>query len=850
MSMEKAKLRSFEVVSPLPESQRKFLELARKNIAWSWNQELMNAFQDLDPVTWHESDHNPLSFLTSLSLETLTKAREDSHFKNTVLAATLDLEVLQAQSVTKDIAYFCMEFGMTNCLRLYSGGLGVLAGDHLKTASDLRLPLCAVGLAYKHGYFQQRLDHEGRQVSKVTNNDFEKLPMEAVLDASGKRLKVHVAFPGRQVTLQAWKVGVGAVSLFLLDSDCAENTPEDRMITDHLYGGDSPHRLKQEILLGVGGYWMLKAMSVAPKVFHMNEGHAAFLVWARMIDLMQEGKLCYADALEYIYQTNIFTTHTPVPAGHDVFADELMQPYLETYGSLMKTPLEEMSRMGKLSEGHSKTVYSMTDLALYGSSFVNGVSQVHGEVSRKMFHSLYPAFDVSEVPVRGITNGVHLGTWLAQEWQQLFDREVGIDWRLKDKRDALSSTLGKISDEKLWATHLDLKRRLIKSVKEHVSVTYAARGESPAALAAAMTQLNERALFIGFARRFAPYKRATLLFQQIERLEALIHSGHPIVILYAGKAHPHDKQGQEFIRQIIELSRKPSLQGRVLFIENYELDVARHLVQGCDVWLNTPTRPLEASGTSGMKAAINGCLNLSVDDGWWSECANGKNGWLISDRRLSEDLDFQLQYDSAQIYSLLETEVVPAFFDRNAEGVPESWVARMRESMLTTLWDFSTARMLADYERNFLKPALQNAAELSKDSFSRLKSLTELKKRLLGTWDQLSVDDVKIQGLDNSAPLQAGQPVSVRASLRHPGLQAHELVLQAVVSRADSKDGKPKHFRTFDLKPKSPGSETSEWEGSFSLSQPGSFSLGLRALPLLEAPEARTRVFMQLSKWY
>ncbi len=848
--MENAKLRSFEVVSPLPEAQKRLLDLARKNIAWSWNQRLLNAFMDLDPTAWQACDHNPLSFLGALSLETLARARKDEAFQSVVREAISELETLQAQSVPKDIAYFCMEFGLTNCLRIYSGGLGVLAGDHLKTASDLRMPLCAVGLAYKHGYFRQRLDTDGRQISETSDNAFASLPLEAVNDASGKRLKVQVAFPGRQVTLQAWKVGVGAVSLFLLDSDCEENSPQDRGITDSLYGGDTHHRLKQEIVLGVGGYWMLKAMGVSPKVFHMNEGHAAFLVWARLIDLTQSGRLSFAEALEFVSQTSIFTTHTPVPAGHDVFGDDLIHPYLETYGASLHKSVSEMAQMGKLSEGHSKTVFSMTDLAIYGSSFMNGVSQVHGDVSRKMFHSLYPAFDVSEVPVRGITNGVHLGTWLAQEWQELFDRELGNGWRVGDKRPELAKILGRLSDDEVWETHLKLKRRLIKSVKEHVSATYASRGESPAALAAAMTQLNERALFIGFARRFAPYKRATLLFHHIERLESLIKGGYPIVILYAGKAHPHDKQGQDFIRQIIELSRKPSLQGRVLFIENYELDVARHLVQGCDVWLNTPTRPLEASGTSGMKAAINGCLNLSVDDGWWSECANGKNGWLISDRKLSEDIEFQLQYDSQQIYSLLETEVVPAFFDRDDSGVPEGWVSRMRESMITTLWDFSTARMLADYEGNFLTTALHNAAELSKESYARLKSLADLKQRLLKTWPQVTVEDVQVQGIDGGAPVNAGQPVSVRARMRHPGLQAGELVLQAVISGKDLASGKPRDFRTFDLTPKSPGGESSDWEGSFSLNQPGSFSLGVRALPLVDAPNARTRVFMQLSKWF
>ncbi len=497
-----------------------------------------------------------------------------------------------------------------------------------------------------------------------------------------------------------------------------------------------------------------------------------------------------------------------------------------------------------------KTCFSMTDLALRGSSFVNGVSQIHGEVARKMFHSIYPGFDVSEVPVKGITNGVHLGTWLAGEWQELYERELGQSWRTENKLPELRKVLDKVSSRELWQTHLTMKRRLISTVKEHIRATYARRGESPAATAAAMTHLNERAIFIGFARRFAPYKRATLLFHHIQRLESLIQAGYPIVILYAGKAHPNDKLGQDYIRQIVEISRKPSLQGRVIFIENYEMDIARQLVQGCDIWLNTPTRPLEASGTSGMKAGINGCLNLSVDDGWWSECYNGKNGWLVSDRKLDENVEFQLEYDSAQIYSLLETEVIPLYFTRNAEGVPEGWVERMKESMLTTTWDFSTARMLRDYKTKFLETALTNAEVLRADTYAPTKKLSALKKHVTEAWERLGFSEVRVDGLEAGKPLSAGTPLTVTAKLQHPGLKAGDLRLQAIVGRPE-KEGFLKDFRSFDLKLRGDAvAETSEWSGSFALDHSGAFSVGVRALPDLETQSSRTRVFMHLSKWY
>jgi len=690
-----------------------FVEIAKRNIAWSWRQSLLNILEERHPELWSRSEGSPILYFERASAEQLTSLVSDEQVMAELDLAQQEIQNLESFSNEHEVAYFCMEFGLTTSLRIYSGGLGVLAGDHLKTASDLSWSLCAVGLAYRRGYFRQRLDEQGQQHADVVENVLEDMAMEPVL-IGGKPLRVAVDFPSRKVWVQVWKVGVGRVPLYLLDADVEGNSEEDRLLSDHLYGGDGFHRLKQELLLGVGGFEVLKALGKEPKVYHMNEGHAAFLVWARLRDLIQNKKYTVEEARHVLSETTVFTTHTPVPAGHDVFGVDQILPYVELYSSLIGVPQNFLLSLGQLSERNlSNKCFSMTDLALSASRYVNGVSQVHARVSREMFQELYPTLPKEDVPVIGVTNGVHVGTWLAAEWQQAFSQTSSGFELTEDGIASLSKEIEDYPDEDFWMTKRLLKLRLISQVKEHILARYPERGESPATLAKALTNLHEDAFIVGFARRFATYKRATLLFHDIERLEKLVDEGYPIVFLYAGKAHPKDIGGQDFIKEVIELSRRPKLQGRVIFIENYEMDIARLLVQGADIWLNTPTRPLEASGTSGMKASINGTLNLSVDDGWWSEAYNGRNGWLVSDRKMSEDIEFQLEYDSSQILGLLENEVLPAYFDKDFRRISPEWVAMMKSSMISTLWSFSTARMLGDYKQAFFEPALANAHALS-----------------------------------------------------------------------------------------------------------------------------------------
>lgn len=841
-------LHDIKVESPLSNRLQALSDLARANISWSWNPSFSNRMSAIDSRLWSELRGDLCAFLKSLSIETLQAISDDSN-----LCALIDDVIADLQNRNKQlsdnphsIAYFCMEFGLNSFLKFYSGGLGVLAGDHLKTANDLSWPLCAIGLAYSQGYFKQKIESDGRQVSLKAENFFDQLSMLPVLDKNGQQLKFQVKFPERKVTVQAWQIGVGSIPLYLLDTDLAENSPEDRALTDHLYGGDNHHRLKQEILLGVGGYWLLKSLGRRPAVYHLNEGHAAFLVWSRMIDLINESNLSFEQALEYVHQTSVFTTHTPVPAGHDKFSDEMIKPYLEIYSEDLKCTTEQISSLGKLTIAPSEKSFSMTDLALRGSSFVNGVSKVHGRVAREMFHEVYPGLHVSEVPVKGITNGVHIGTWLSREWQDFFNSRLGEGWMSRDFSKELDKSLEDLSAREFWALRMIQKKRLLSGVREHVRDVYQRRGEKPGHTAAALANINERALVIGFARRFAPYKRPNLLFQHIETLESMIRGGFPMIMLFAGKAHPSDREGQEMIRQIIEISRRPIFAGRILFLENYDIGMAQYLVQGCDLWLNTPTRPLEASGTSGMKAAMNGTLNLSVDDGWWSEGYNGKNGWLISDTSLDENPDFQREYDSAQIYSLLESEILPMFFDRNSRGIPEEWAARSRESIRSTLWNFSTVRMLKNYDDLFISKAKRNQVELSRDSYKRSKDLTSQKQKLVELWPNVAIES--FDAPFSSGKLQAGTVGRVSAKVKHPLLNSKDLCVEAILGRVDA-EGYIEDFFAFPMTSDSQIGDVSGWTGDLRVMKPGNWSLGLRVLPKVEVENEGQRIFMNLCRW-
>ncbi len=826
-----------------PHFLREFVSLCRKNIGWSWDQKLLNALESFDSSLWSRCDANPMNFVESLSPEQVATISADKKLNEIFKDSSSRLSVLSATQNPHDIAYFCMEFGLTQSVRLYSGGLGILAGDHLKAASDLQWPLCAVGLAYRKGYFSQRLDETGQQHADVRPNVFEEMSMQAVVSANGDRLKIEIPFPGRNVWAQAWQIGVGSVPLYVLDTDIEQNNSEDRKLTDHLYGGDNVHRLHQEMILGIGGYFLLKALGKQPKVYHMNEGHAAFLAFARLEDLTRNQGLKFEEAIEFMKQTSVFTTHTPVPAGHDVFGVDQLQAFVEIYASKIGTTTDAIVALGQLSERHKQQkTFSMTDLALSVSAQINGVSQVHGRVSREMFQEIYSSLPVEEVPVAGVTNGVHTFTWLAQEWNEYFGKS-DISWGANFSETTvqkIAAELNESSDESLWSLKKSLKRRFISQLKEHVVSTYPKRGESPAAMGAALANLHEDALIIGFARRFATYKRATLLFQHVEKLEKMIDDGKPIVIVYAGKAHPKDIPGQSFIKEVIEMSRRPKLKGRVIFIENYEMDIARLMVQGVDVWLNTPTRPLEASGTSGMKASINGTLNLSVDDGWWSEAYNGNNGWLIADRKLNEDIDFQLEYDSAQIYATLESDVLPSFFTRNEQGVPSRWVGKMRQSILSTLWQFSTARMLRDYNDMFMEKTLQKAKLFSEHDYQSTKDLLKIRENYANAWDKIAFSHTSVSVL-------AENKLKLEAKLKTAGLSDKDLYVEAYIKSGAKTSANTADKSAVVIPLKSQGN--GNWQADADWQLGGQYELFFRVRPRLTIEGWRQDLLSELCTW-
>jgi len=856
-------MRNFIVLNKIPRPLEK-LRVLSKNVWWDWHPEALELFSKLDPVLWSNVEYNPSVFLDYVKPDKLEAAATSAEYLKQLelVFEKYESHVADAKK-SPSIAFFCAEYGITSCLKFYSGGLGILAGDIVKTASDLSLPMCAVGLAYQLGYFQQRINREGNQQSNYIKNDFYSLPMQLVCDSNGQPIVTSVQFPSGPVYVRGWKIGVGNIGLYLLDTDFDANRPADRAITNILYGGDKTHRLRQEFVLGIGGYQFLKAIGISPTVYHMNEGHSAFLVLARLSELVQEKNLKLDEAMEFVRQTSIFTTHTPVPAGHDYFHEDIIRPYLGPFEEALRKDWVSIMGLGQAenaqADENARREFSVTHLCLHASNRVNGVSKIHGVVSRKMFHQLYPGFHEHEVPVTSITNGVHVPTWLAPEWHSLFSDKLGPDWsgRLGDEK--YWEKVRDFDSKSIWKAHQNRKKSLIEWLRDHVETSYKHRRENPATLALTLNNLDpdKDPLIVGFARRFAPYKRAHLLFHDVAKLQELLtKTKRPVIFVFSGKAHPSDGNGQAIIRKVIELSRHPALAGKIIFIENYEISIAWRLVSGCDVWLNTPTRPLEASGTSGIKAGINGCLNFSVADGWWAEGYNGHNGWVIGETQVDEKQfdeipqDFQNEYDSSRIYSMFEHTILPAFDDRSSEGIPEKWVAMMKESMASIIPRFSSARMVQEYNHRFYRSALAAGTSLSKDGYAEVVKLYEQKQRLVKAWDSISFLDVQLEGLGREKVF-IDQPVVVKIELSHPELASNELQVEAVIAKPQQ-GGNLSDFRSYPLelieKRADAPKETSTWKVKVLCKESGPYSLGVRVLPKKLADQ-QLGFFEGLIKW-
>ncbi len=722
-------------VSPnLPARLRCLNELSL-NLRWTWDHPTIELFRALDRDLWEETGHNPRLMLGRLPQRRLEELACDEAFLAQMDRAWESLETYMSTSgwfarahpeaLDVRIAYFSAEFGLTECIPNYAGGLGILAGDHLKSASDLGLPLVGVGLLYQGGYFRQYLNPSGWQQETYPINDFHTLPITPL------PLAVRVEFPGRQVTAKIWKAQVGRIPLYLLDTNVKENTPEDRKITGALYGGDRELRMQQEIVLGIGGYRALEAVGFRATVCHMNEGHSAFLGMERTRTLMAEHGLSYHAARQMAAAGNVFTTHTPVPAGFDLFDPGLMEKYFRAYAETLGLPFSRLLAFGRQRPEDPHEPFNMAYLAARHSSYSNGVSRLHGEVTRKMAQPMWPGYPLHEVPIGYVTNGIHARSWISMEMNQLLGRYLGPRWAEEPGDGATWDRLDRIPDQELWRVHEIRRERLVHYARSRLAEQIRARGGADSSILEARSALDPDALTIGFARRFATYKRATLILRDRQRLKRILNApGRRVQMLIAGKAHPHDNEGKDLIRQIIEFARDGDVRRSVVFLEDYDISVARYLVQGVDVWLNTPRRPNEASGTSGMKLLANGGLNLSVLDGWWDEAYDREVGWAIGNAEEYTDPNYQDQVESEALYNLLETEVVPLFYDRDADGLPRRWIAKMKASMKRLSPLFNTNRMVAEYAERFYLPAHQRHLSLAANQAARVHPLIEWRQRI------------------------------------------------------------------------------------------------------------------------
>ncbi|PYE55846.1 alpha-glucan family phosphorylase [Deinococcus yavapaiensis] len=783
------------VLPKLPAALRQLEELAY-NLYWTWTPNASALYRDLNPELWERFNHNPVRTLLESSQSRLDELARDSHYVARVQRVLEDFDAYMnaqetwttrhAQGLGK-IAYFSMEYGFHESLPIYSGGLGVLAGDHCKSASDLGLPFVAVGLLFHQGYFRQMINRDGWQEEAYDELDLTTLPLKPARTPSGDEARLSIAIAGRNVHLRVWELKIGRIPVYLLDSNLPENDEHDRSLTARLYGGNQEWRIQQELILGVGGVRALRLLGVDATVFHMNEGHAAFLGLERIRELVTNG-LDFASAVEAVASGSIFTTHTPVPAGNDAFTLDLIGRYLSDFPTQMGTTWEGMTELARHDQPWGPT-FSMTVLALRLSRAANGVSELHGEVSRKMWNFLYPGAAPEEVPIGHVTNGVHTLTFLAQRLRDLYATVLPDDWkdRLED-REMWEAALPGIADESLVATLRDLKIDMIHFVRERVAQQSRRNGASAADIKAASNVLSPDALIIGFARRFATYKRATLLFRDRARLARIVNNPErPVQFVFAGKAHPADNPGKAFIQELYRLSQEPEFKGKIVVLENYDMNVARHLVQGVDIWLNNPRRPLEASGTSGMKASLNGALNFSILDGWWRESYDGTNGYPIGDEREFSSLDAQDDADSFSLYETLEEDIVPLYYHRDERGFNHAWLEKARRAIMTVAPDFSMQRQVIDYTTKYYLPLTRRALNVQTNDFAVAKELAGWKRYVRDRWNGVSIQ----ASADVPATAEPGEAVTVRASLDLAGLTPRDVRVEAILEGEGSRTSVP-----------------------------------------------------------
>jgi phosphorylase/glycogen(starch) synthase len=828
---ERPRLARFDVAATLPTALRPLERIAR-NYWWAWNHDAVALFERLSPLKWAAAGHNPVQLLREAFGEDLDERARDSAYVEALaeVAKRFDEYMREPRqpeaaagggelSWQHPIAYFCAEFAIHESLPIYSGGLGVLAGDHLKSASDLHLPLVGVGLFYRKGYFRQRLGPLGEQLAHDADNDPARQPLELVRDDAGEPLEVRLQFPSSELVLRAWKAQVGRVPLYLLDSDLPANRPEDRSITAQLYGGDHEARLRQEIVLGRGGARLLARLGIEPAVLHLNEGHAAFAPLERAARLASERGLTCEEARALVRATTVFTTHTPVPAGHDRFSEDLLRRYFSDAPTSLGLPWEKLLALGQSDERGSE--FNMTYLALNFAGFANGVSQLHRDVSRRLLQPYWPKLLELELPVDGVTNGVHLPTWTAPE----LAAALGAQGRAVGAHD-FRERAATLDPRALWELRARARAKLLATVRTRLAASFVERNDSPSVLARMLAGLEGEPLVIGFARRFAPYKRAQLLFRDPQRLARLLSDARrPVRFLFAGKAHPADKLGQDILRRVVELSRSDAFSGKVFFLEDYDVDLARAMVQGVDVWLNNPVRELEASGTSGMKVAANGGLNLSIADGWWIEAADGTNGWTIADGRVFGPQDLQDEHDSAVLYRLLEEDVAPLFYERDAAGLPQRWLERVKRSLATIPPQFNTDRMVGEYRERAYRPLAQSWSALTAQDDLGARELAARHARLRKGFGELRVLGSKITGLDAA---QVGDGIEVQVDVDLGALAPDDITAELVYGHARGAGNGLHNLSVLPLGPVARGGRVYSFVGVQRLQRSGSYSYGVR----------------------
>ncbi|MBI4560161.1 MAG: alpha-glucan family phosphorylase [Candidatus Hydrogenedentes bacterium] len=834
-----AKVSTFTVIPRLPERLEKLREIAH-NIYWCWDPEAIELLFRIDPDLWVQTNQNPIRILGETRQERLEALSRDESFLAQLDRVATRLEKYLAAPSWRDrhptapqdfnVAYLSAEFGVHESISIYSGGLGILAGDFLKSASDLGLPLVGVGLLYREGYHRQYLNADGWQQERYPPNDFYNMPVTLVRDESGKQTVIEIDYPQSVVKARLWRCQVGRVPLYLLDSDFEENEEDEREITARLYGGDQDMRVRQEIMLGMGGVIALHRLGIHPTIYHMNEGHSAFLTLQRIRDLMKNEKLSFEHAAESVRAASVFTTHTPVPAGNDMFPPELMHRYFSKFAQDLGVSMDTLLGLGRQEPRDGREPFCMTVLAIRLSAAVNGVSKLHGKVARGMWSRTWTGVPEDEIPVTSITNGVHTRFWVSRDLAGLYDRYLGPGWITSPSDPEMWSRIDTVPDAELWRTHERRRERLVTFARRRLSAQLQQRGAPNTEIRAASEVLDPEVLTIAFARRFATYKRANLFLMDPARLTRILtNKEQPVQLIIAGKAHPADNQGKDLIRRVIHFARQPEVRNHIIFIEDYDINVARYLVGGVDCWLNTPRRPLEASGTSGMKAAANGVLNISIPDGWWCEAEQlGENGWSIGRGEMYDNPDEQDNVESQALYEILEREVVPTYYDRGRDGIPRNWVARMKTAIKTICPVFNTQRMVQEYTDRFYLPATVRRNELRANARARSQSLVEWKSKVRKSWDKLSFKNIQCGPTEG---LLFGTDLSVTVEIFLDELTQNDVLVELYYGSLDP-HGRILQGKTVKMESCGKGSDkTYRFEGAIACEKTGQQGFSLRVVP-------------------